>query len=137
MDKLCSQVDTFFREHKIVSLLLLLDEADNFLAAVADAEYKPIQPLIDLKRETKNAFKFVLAGLHNVCRAKNATTKNGVFGQLGTPLALSRSRYRCASNVITPIALSRFQIDRYPHLETILTTQLLSGYFAVFWVHAG
>ena len=36
----------------------------------------------------KNKFKFVLAGVHNVCRAKNATRNNGVFGQLGEPLCI-------------------------------------------------
>lgn len=122
IDKLCSQIDKLFREHKIVSLLLLLDEADNFLAAIADAEYKPIQPLIDLKRETKNAFKFVLAGLHNVCRAKNATTKNGVFGQLGTPLCVKPLTPTDALQLLSrPLRYLGFQIDRYPHLETILT----------------
>lgn len=122
IDKLCSQIDKLFREHKIVSLLLLLDEADNFLAAIADAEYKPIQPLIDLKRETKNFFKFVLAGLHNVCRAKNATTKNGIFGQLGTPLCVKPLTPTDALQLLSrPLRYLGFQIDRYPHLETILT----------------
>ena len=122
IDKLCLQIDRLFRERKIVSLLLLLDEADNFLAAIADAEYKPVQPLIDLKRETKNSFKFVLAGLHNVCRAKNATTKNGVFGQLGTPLCVKPLTPTDALQLLSrPLRYLGFQIDRYPHLETILT----------------
>ena len=122
IDKLCAQIDRLFREHKIVSLLLLLDEADNFLASIADAEYKPIQPLIDLKRETKNSFKFVLAGLHNVCRAKNATAKNGVFGQLGTPLCVKPLTPTDALQLLSrPLRYLGFQIDRYPHLETILT----------------
>lgn len=122
IDNLCTQIDRLFRERKIVSLLLLLDEVDIFLAAIANAEYKPIQPLIDLKRETKNSFKFVLAGLHNVCRAKNATTKNGVFGQLGTPLCVKPLAPTDALQLLSrPLRYLGFQIDRYPHLETILT----------------
>ena len=98
------------------------DEVDDFLGAIADVAYKPIQPLVDLKRETKNNFKFVIAGLHNVCRAKNATRDNGIFGQLGTPLCVKPLSPTDALQLLSkPLRYLGFQIDRYPHLETILT----------------
>lgn len=120
--EICSQLSELFRTGQIVSMHLLIDEVDDFLGAIADVAYKPIQPLVDLKRETKNNFKFVIAGLHNVCRAKNATRDNGIFGQLGTPLCVKPLSPTDALQLLSkPLRYLGFQIDRYPHLETILT----------------
>lgn len=118
----CDFINAMFSKKQIASMLLLIDEVDDFLAAIADDAYRPIQPLVNLKRETKNNFKFVIAGLHNVCRAKNATKENGIFGQLGTPLCIKPLSPRDALQLISkPLRYLGFQIDRYPHLETILT----------------
>ena len=120
--EMCAAISKLFRSKKITSMLLLIDEVDDFLASIADVAYRPIQPLVDLKRETKNNFKFVIAGLHNVCRAKNATRDNGIFGQLGTPLCIKPLSPTDALQLISrPLRYLGFQIDRYPHLETILT----------------
>jgi hypothetical protein len=122
IQELCQQLDTLFRKGTIITMLLLLDEADDFLAAISGANYSPLQPLIDLKRESKNNFKFVFAGLHNVCRAQNATANNGVFGQLGTPLCVKPLSPTDARSLISrPLRYLGFQIDRSLHLETILT----------------
>lgn len=119
---MCTALGKLFRDKQITSMLLLIDEVDSFLASIADEAYRPIQPLVDLKRETKNNFKFVIAGLHNVCRAKNATRDNGIFGQLGTPLCIKPLSPTDALQLISrPLRYLGFQIDRYPHLETILT----------------
>lgn len=120
--EMCTAISKLFLSKKITSMLLLIDEVDDFLASIADVAYRPIQPLVDLKRETKNNFKFVIAGLHNVCRAKNATRDNGIFGQLGTPLCIKPLSPTDALQLISrPLRYLGFQIDRYPHLETILT----------------
>lgn len=122
LKEMCGQLSWLFRNKQVVSLHLLIDEVDDFLAAIEDDAYKPIQPLVDLKRETKNNFKFVIAGLHNVCRAKNATRHNGIFGQLGTPLCIKPLSPTDALKLLSrPLSYLGFQIDRYPHLETILT----------------
>ena len=120
--ELCAQIDALFRNGTISSMLLLIDEADDFLASISGDDYLPLQPLVDLKRESKNQFKFVLAGLHNVCRAKNATARNGIFGQLGQPLCVKPLSPTDALQLISrPLRYLGFQVDRYPHLETILT----------------
>lgn len=119
---LCAQIDAMFRNGSISTMLLLIDEADDFLASISGEDYLPLQPLVDLKRESKNRFKFVLAGLHNVCRAKNATARNGIFGQLGQPLCVKPLSPTDALQLISrPLKYLGFQVDRYPHLETILT----------------
>jgi hypothetical protein len=119
---LADQIGSLFREGAIRSLLLLIDEADDFLESISANNYVQLQPFVDLKRETHNDFKFVLAGLHNVYRTKNATDRNGVFGQLGTPLCIKPLSPTDALQLISrPLMYLGFQVDRYPHLETILT----------------
>ncbi len=119
---MCSQIETLFINDKVVSILLLLDECDDFLEAISQNSYQQIQDMINLKRSTKNAFKFVLAGLHNVCRAKNSTERNGVFGQLGEPLCVKPLQPSEALMLLArPLCYQGFQIDPYPHLKTILT----------------
>ncbi len=122
LKEMCEQLSKMFGRKQIVSMHLLIDEVDDFLTAIANQKYIPIQPLVDLRRETKNNFKFVIAGLHNVCRAKNATRQNGIFGQLGTPLCIKPLSPTDALKLLSrPLNYLGFQIDRYPHLETILT----------------
>ena len=122
LKSVCDQIDSLIATGDVSKVLLLIDEADRFLASISEEEYLPIQPLVDLKRATSNRFKFVLAGLHNVCRAKNATTNNGIFGQLGTPLCVKPLEPSEALQLIgRPLTYLGFQIDRFPHLETILT----------------
>lgn len=119
---LCNDIEKLFINRKVNTMYLLLDEADNFLNSISNQDYKPLQPLIDLKRKTKNNFKFVLAGLHNVCRAQNATANNGIFGQLGTPLCIKPLSQADALQLLSrPLKYLGFQVDRYPHLQTILT----------------
>lgn len=122
IEQLCNEIEGMFSKLKVEAMLLLLDETDKYLGSIANNDYVQLQPLIDLKRRTKNRFKFVLAGLHNVCRAKNATARNGVFGQLGTPLCIKPLSPTDALQLLSrPLKFLGFQIDRYPHLETILT----------------
>jgi Cdc6-like AAA superfamily ATPase len=53
-------------------VLLLLDEADTFVRHEAETGFPCISAMLQLMAETKNRFKFVLAGLHNVSRAARA-----------------------------------------------------------------
>ena len=121
LQELCNSIAALMRGD-ISQLLLLLDECDRFLSAISEDAYAQLQPLVDLKRETMNKFKFVIAGLHNVCRAKNATENNGIFGQLGSPVCVKPlSPLEALQLISRPLMFLGFQVDRYPHLETILT----------------
>lgn len=118
--ELCKKLGDCFRMGKISSMHLLMDEVDVFLGSIAEKKYMAIQPLNDLRRETGNKFKFVIAGTHNVCRAKNATEENGIFGQLGTPLCIKPLSPIDALRLLArPLGYLGFQIDK-AHLETIL-----------------
>lgn len=121
LQELCNSIAALM-SGGVSQLLLLIDECDRFLSAISEDAYAQLQPLVDLKRETMNKFKFVIAGLHNVCRAKNATENNGIFGQLGSPVCVKPlSPLEALQLISRPLMFLGFQVDRYPHLETILT----------------
>ena len=52
-------------ENRINYLLLMLDEADEFIGSCREVRYRPIT---NLKNLNSNRFKFVLAGLHNLSK---------------------------------------------------------------------
>ena len=122
IDSLCEQIRKALDGNDTNSLLLLIDEADNFLNSISSDKYMPIKPMVDLKRERSSEFKFVLAGLHNVVRYKNATADNGIFGQLGQPLCVKPLKPADALRLMSrPLGYLGFDVKRYPHIETILT----------------
>ncbi len=101
-------------------LLLLVDEADNMLSSFKkmNPPYKPIISLSDLSRATNGNFKFVLAGLHNVCRAAN--DPNTIFGQLGSPLCIKPLSPADALELLSrPLSYLGFNVAP-EHLEHIL-----------------
>ena len=71
-------------------IVLLLDEADMFLAADREPDDgRPYATLLDLKGlldETQKRFKFVLAGLHDVQRTSR--DPNTPLAHLGSPLCI-------------------------------------------------
>lgn len=118
----CSQVRRMLENSRIVALRLLLDETDDFLDSISATSYNEILPLIELQRESNRRFKFVLAGLHNVCRAKNATRNNGLFGQLGAPLCVKPLTAADARNLLVrPLRYLGFRVSNESHVDTILT----------------
>lgn len=122
IEHLCAFINDKMSDNSIKKVLLLLDEADDFLESISVDRYLQLQPLVDLKRRSKDAFKFVIAGLHNVCRAKNATEGNGIFGQLGTPLCIRPlTRIDARELLSKPLQYLGFQIEDR-HLEMILAT---------------
>ena len=122
VQSLADRIRELMETGAVKRLLLLMDESDRFLSSISTDAYEQMQPLVDLKRSTKNDFKFVLAGLHNVSRAQKATANNGIFGQLGEPLCVMPLSPNDALSLISrPLGYLGFQVAKYPHLETILT----------------
>lgn len=120
LEELCDRIDNLIRRKSIDSLLLLLDEADNFLSGIAKDKYEQLRPLVTLHQDC-GSFKFVLAGTHNVARASAATAENGIFGQMGTPLCIRPLPPRDALRLLRrPLLYLGYHIDS-PNIETILT----------------
>ena len=88
LEEICRELENGFNTGKIIQLHLFIDETDEFLSEASTDNYSVLRPLLNLKRRTKNQFKFVLAGLHNVARSRHALDNNGILPQLGAPLCI-------------------------------------------------
>ena len=71
------------KKNYIPYLLLLLDEADDFIESCEEVKYHPLDVLKDLQNIGNERFKFVIAGLHNIVRFnREALSYNSVLPQL-------------------------------------------------------
>jgi hypothetical protein len=105
-------------------LLLLIDEADKFVRQEADTDFRCIQTLLKLMADTKNRFKFVLAGLHNVSRMVRA--ENSPLVQISNnPLQIGPLLNRDVDDaeflVRGPLAAMGFEFDKREDVWRILT----------------
>lgn len=67
-DSLIGHITDFLGGERTSQLLILLDEADNFLDSDARSDFQQVKRLSDLMTRNPNRCKVVLAGLHNVQR---------------------------------------------------------------------
>lgn len=119
MNELCMSLKQKYEEGKWTKILAMVDEADMVLSnfRTMNPVYKPIIPLSDLCRSTGNSFKFVFAGLHNVCRA--ASDPNTIFGQLGGALCIKPLNAFDAYELLSrPLRYMGFKIapDKLEHI---------------------
>jgi hypothetical protein len=120
-DDFCRLIKKSFDSQEIRSLLLLIDEADVFLAEETDLGFPVLKTLFDLKRETGNRFKFVFAGLHNVGRSKKAIENNGIFPQMADPLCIRPLSPADGRNLLKwPLSYLGFRLDDLKRIELIL-----------------
>lgn len=106
-------------------LLIMLDEADAFLAGEMKANFPVIEQMKAMMEETQRAIKFVFAGLHNVQRFYRAP--NSPLLHLGLPInvgpLLGTDRVAARQMAIAPMAALGFefedQIDAYHMLSLI------------------
>lgn len=102
-------------------LLLLIDEVDDFLSSISKEGYLVLKVLHDLRRETSNNFKFVLAGLHNVTRLSRAKEENSIIPQLGAPLSIQPfSPTDAASLLKIPLSYLGYSFDQESLVSMIL-----------------
>lgn len=121
LEGLCKELEEGFDSGKIVQLQLFIDETDDFLGEASLNNYSTLRPLLDLKRKTKNQFKFVLAGLHNVARSRRALDNNGILPQFGAPLCIKPLSSTDAKKLVErPLAYLGFEMESGRQLALIL-----------------
>ena len=122
LQAMCDNIESLISAKKAASFMLLLDEADSFLDSIRGENYEPLLPLVNLRKSTEHKFRFVLAGLHNVMRAKKYAADNNPLGQLGYALCIRPlSPFEAQRLLLEPLEYLGFRIDPERHLETILT----------------
>ena len=84
--RLLGQIRQWLDERTDRRLLLLLDEADQFLVQDAKANFRESKRLKGLMDETDRRFKVVFAGLHNVLRTTRQA--NHPLAHLGDPICV-------------------------------------------------
>ena len=108
------------------SMLLLLDEMDDFLVADGERHYENVVLMRALMDKTQRRCKFVLAGLHDVQRA--STTANTPLVHFGDPICVgpfySGSDKKAARQmVIQPLAAAGYEFSD-PWLPLRILSQL-------------
>ena len=118
---LCNRIQEFFRDRKLNKLLLLIDEADTFLETDGKNDFKVVRLLIGLSLQTKNGFRFVFAGLHDVARSKNALERNGDFAHMPDPVCIHPLSPMDANNLLKwPLSYLGFRKDHLQDISRIL-----------------
>ncbi|THF72515.1 AAA family ATPase [Cohnella fermenti] len=101
------------REQPVRKLMLLLDEADAFIASCEPLHYRPLELLKELKDTSNHQFKFVLAGLRDIVRFnKQRLRENSVLAHLGH-ITIRPLKYLDARNLLLrPLQYLGFRIDQ-------------------------
>lgn len=106
---------------KINKLMILYDEADNFLVAAAEEKNRPIEVLKDIRDYAEGRFKFVFAGLHNVIRFdRKQLGGNTVFAQLGHIVIRPFEYLEANELLLKPLSYLGFEIKNQDIISTIL-----------------
>ena len=125
-EELCRSIKRRLRrEDDIIRyLLIMLDEADTFIANCADCSYKPLVALKDVQQSLPGRFKFVLAGLHNIVRFNRdvALGRNAVITHLPS-LKITPFRTPEAQELLTsPLSYLGFSLPSKVTVSQILAT---------------
>jgi hypothetical protein len=97
-DAVAGAIEARLAEAPSDRLLILLDEADAFLAADADGHHTQIDRLRRLMRRTDGRCKFVLAGLHHVTRFDHG--ENQQLPNLGRAIGIGGMETRDAEQLV-------------------------------------
>ena len=116
-------------------VIILFDEADNFLDADARDNFKVTESLRTLMVDTQRHFKVVFAGLHNVQRFQ--ALPNQPLAHFGTPIVIGPLEPKPAIELITePLFVLgfRFENDAGP-LRILSYTNYHPGLIQLFCQH--
>lgn len=110
-DAVLAAVRAWVKENPARRLLLMLDEADNFLDADAQGNrFEQVELFRSMMLDTDRAVKVVLAGLHRTARFENLP--NQPLSHLGRPVVVGPLRPQHARALLTtPLAAIGYTFD--------------------------
>lgn len=121
---LAREIRKKLRSGEIPYLLLLLDEADAFIASCEEVNYKPFDALKEIQQIGPDRFKFVIAGLRNIVRFnKNvALGNNSVLTHLSSltvkPFKIAEARELFEE----PLSFLGFRFPEDDNTEMLIST---------------
>ncbi len=113
-------------------LLLMLDEADDFIASCDEVKYHPFEVLKDIQGNEKKNFKFVVAGLRNVIRFRKQTflSDNNVFPHLESLTIMPFRSMEARELLEIPLYYLGFRFEKNEETESLISTILgTTNYF--------
>ena len=112
-------------------ILVLLDEADNFLEADAKDNFQDVELLRDLMRQTQRRFKVVFTGLHNVQRFQGIP--NQPLAHFGRPICVGPLEPGAAWSLVDdPMKVMGYQIEEDTILRILSYTNYHPGLIQLF-----
>lgn len=119
-EELYDELLTWIEADEERRILLLLDEADEFLNADASEGFRIVRRLKELMDRTERRFKPVLAGLHQVQRFQSIP--NQPLAHLGQPIAVGPLGPQYAFNLVaTPLEALGYRFESDEAVFRILT----------------
>lgn len=108
-------------EGKADSLLILLDNADDYLESIVPQEYDALQPLLDPCPDGHGTCKVVLAGTVQAVRAARHLQASGLLTEAGGGLRLGQLRQSEAEELLkAPLEYLGFRMGHRGEVETML-----------------
>ena len=130
-DSVQAKVRDILTQNPSMQILLLLDEADNFLLADERSGFAQVNRFRTLQDDMAGRFKVVFAGLHNVVRF--AHIPNQPFASLGEPLLVGPLKANDAKDLITvPLTAIGFRIDSRAVMKIHAITNKLPAMIQIF-----
>lgn len=114
-----------------IRVLVMFDEADDFLRADAGEGFKVVDELRKLMAETERRFKVIFAGLHNVQRFKGIP--NQPLAHFGEPLCVGPLEAEPAHQLVNqPLRTLGYRFDNATVLRVLSYTNSHPGLIQIF-----
>lgn len=125
-ETLAQRITEMLKDDPARRILILLDEADNFLAADAGSNYEEVERLRRVMEQTDYRFKVVFCGLHGVQRY--CSHSNHPFAQLRAPVVVGPLEPQAARElVVEPLSALGFSFSE-ENTDTILRILSYTNY---------
>jgi len=109
-DKIIQKISQYMDENKNSRILIMLDEADNFLNQDSSNSFREVDELRKLMLNTERRFKVVFAGLHHVQRFQNLP--NQPLAHFGYPNLVGPLNSNDATKLVRePIEALGYRLD--------------------------
>jgi hypothetical protein len=130
-DDIVDHIRQIVLENPSRRVIVLLDEADNFLETDASENFRIVDRLRVLMVDTQRRFKVVFAGLHNVQRFKNVP--NQPLAHFGKALCVGPLEPTEALKLVRqPLEVMGFHIDNSTALRILSHTNYHPGLIQLF-----
>ncbi|MDI9458506.1 MAG: hypothetical protein QM373_02115, partial [Bacillota bacterium] len=133
-EEIVFRVGELFKKDEELHILLMLDEADNFLNRDAMDDFKEVSLLRKLMTDTQRRFKVVFAGLHHVQRFQSMP--NQPLAHFGVPILVGPLEERDAVDLVRePLQALGFELDNACIYRILSFTNYHPGLIQFFCKH--